>query len=261
MTRIIVPAAALAVLAGTALPAAAHPKMEMKAFSAATSATVSAPAEREEIPQPITGKVVQVLEAGGYTYLLIDVKGVNRWAAIAAAPVKVGETVTVRKGTVMNSFPSKTLNRTFDRIVFSSGLENQTGGTPQKSSAGSAGAAMPFSRISVEKAPGPNSYRIAELYASPKLGGKKVVVRGKVVKVSGNIMERNWIHLQDGSGSLKKKNHNLVVTSKEMPVVGDLVTVTGTLVRNKDFGSGYKYDVMVEQGKFTREEPAAKPAP
>jgi len=105
----------------------------------------------------------------------------------------------------------------------------------------------------VEKAAGPNAYRIADLYANQKLNGKKITVRGKVVKVSSGIMDRNWIHLQDGSGSTQKKNHNLVVTSKDLPDVGDIVTVSGTLIRNKDFGSGYKYDVIVEKASITRE--------
>jgi hypothetical protein len=73
-------------------------------------------------------------------------------------------------------------------------------------------------------------------------------------------MDRNWIHLQDGTGSPEKKNHNLVVTSKDLPDVGDIVTVTGTLVRNKDFGSGYKYDVIVEKAKIVKDTAESKPA-
>jgi len=72
-------------------------------------------------------------------------------------------------------------------------------------------------------------------------------VRGKVAKVSAGIMGKNWIHLQDGSGNQKKGTHNLVVTSQDLPAVGDVVTMGGTFYKDKDFGSGYRYDVIVEE--------------
>ena len=246
---------------------AAHPGFDISTFSASTSAkgTPALPADTkpEEPPGPLSGKVVQTMDSGGYTYLLIESRGERRWVAINAAPVKVGDQVTVKPGATMVNFTSKALNRTFDRIVFSDGIEEKTGGakpaTP-KITSGSAGAAVPFSKISVEKAAGPNAYRIATLYANQKLDGKKITVRGKVVKVSSGIMDRNWIHLQDGTGSPQKKNHNLVVTSKDLPDVGDIVTITGTLIRNKDFGSGYKYDVIVEKAKIVVDPVEPKPA-
>ena len=239
---------------------AAHPGFDSSTFNQATSATgaPAMPADKkpEEPPGPLSGKVVQTMDSGGYTYLLIESKGERRWAAVNSADVKVGQQVTLKPGSTMVNFTSKALNRTFDRIVFSEGIVEQKGGaksaTP-KITSGSAGAAVPFSKITVEKAAGPNAYRIADLYTNQKLNGKKITVRGKVVKVSSGIMDRNWIHLQDGTGSPQKKNHNLVVTSKDLPDVGDIVTVSGTLIRNKDFGSGYKYDVIVEKASITRE--------
>ncbi len=244
-----------------------HAGFEKLTFTPATSAkggTVKPVAVKPEAPPgPITGKVLQSMDSGGYTYLLIDSKGDHRWAAITSTPVTVGELVTVKPGMLMLNFSSKGLNRTFERIVFSEGIETRKLGarpaTP-KTTAGSSGAAVPFNKISVEKAPGANSYRIATLFANPKLDGKKIVVRGKVVKVSTGIMDRNWIHLQDGSGTPQRKNHNLVVTSKELPDVGEIITITGTVIRNKDFGSGYKYDVLVEKGRIVRETTESKPA-
>ncbi len=107
--------------------------------------------------------------------------------------------------------------------------------------------AVPAEAVKVDKATGPGAYTVGEIYArSAALDKKKVTVRGKVVKVSPGIMDRNWIHLRDGSGDAARKTHNLVVTSKELPNVGDVVTVTGTLAKDKDFGSGYRYAVIVE---------------
>ena len=40
------------------------------------------------------------------------------WAAVLKAPVKKGDEVTVVNAAPMDGFESKTLKRTFDRIVF-----------------------------------------------------------------------------------------------------------------------------------------------
>jgi hypothetical protein len=91
---------------------------------------------------------------------------------------------------------------------------------------------------------------VADLFAQKDaLAGKKVVVRGKVVKVAAAIMDRDWIHVRDGSGEDGK--NDLTVTTKSQPraKVGDTVLVTGVLSTNKDIGMGYKYDVIIEDGE------------
>jgi hypothetical protein len=102
--------------------------------------------------------------------------------------------------------------------------------------------------IKVEKAKGADACTVSETYENAgKLDKKTVVVRGKVVKVSKGIMGKNWVHLQDGSGDGGKGTNNLVVTSQDVPVVGDVVTAKGTLYKDKDFGAGYLYKVIVEE--------------
>ena len=118
---------------------------------------------------------------------------------------------------------------------------------------GSEGGKPPASseKIAVEKAKGPNAYTVGDLFAKgAELDKKPVVVRGKVVKVSREIMGKNWVHLQDGSGDAGKGTNDLVVTSKDAPKVGDVVTASGTLYKDKDFGSGYRFQVIVEEGTF-----------
>jgi hypothetical protein len=117
-------------------------------------------------------------------------------------------------------------------------------------SGGSEGAKarVPSEPIKVEKAKGADAYTVSETYEKAgKLDKKTVVVRGKVVKVSKGIMGKNWVHLRDGSGDPGKGTNNLVVTTKDAPKVGDVVTAKGTLYKDKDFGSGYKYQVIVEE--------------
>lgn len=71
------------------------------------------------------------------------------------------------------------------------------------------------------------------------LAGQTISVKGKVVKVNNGIMGRNFVHVQDGTGDAK--NNDLTVTSKQTANVGDQVTITGVVVLNRDFGSGYAY--------------------
>jgi hypothetical protein len=184
-------------------------------------------------------------------------------------------------GMVMQNFESKTLNRTFPELVFSSGLVPEgsavpgtapagagaesfsqamkTEGGAQSPSAsemvtGSQKAIVPFAEIKVEKAPGDNSYTVAEIFdKATELDGKKVVVRGKVMKVSPKIMGRNWIHIQDGTGNPDTNTHDLVITTSEEPAADwDIITMEGVLAANKDFGSGYKYAVLIEDANLKK---------
>ena len=74
---------------------------------------------------------------------------------------------------------------------------------------------------------------------------------GTVVKVNNGIMGRNWLHLQDGSGTEAAKTHDITVTTEGEVKVGDVVTATGTLALDKDFGAGYVYDAIIEGATVT----------
>jgi hypothetical protein len=102
--------------------------------------------------------------------------------------------------------------------------------------------------IKVEKAKGADAYSVSETYEKAgQLDKKAVVVRGKVVKVSKGIMGKNWVHLQDGSGDPGQGTNDLVATTQDDPKIGSVVTAKGTLYKDKDFGAGYKYRVIVEK--------------
>jgi len=228
---------------------------------------------------PVTGKVLETMDAAGYTYLNVETDGGSKWVAVNQTPVKVGEEVTFMDGMVMQNFFSKTLDRTFPEIVFSSGLVGKDATPPpmgpqgsgadsfsqavssEGGSAAATGAAMmtgskkaivPFAEIKVEKAQGDNSYTVGEIFSkAAELNGKTVVVRGKVMKVSPRIMGRNWIHLQDGTGSPDNNTHDLVITTSQEPQADwDVITMEGILAANKDFGSGYTYAVIIEDANL-----------
>ena len=192
----------------------------------------------------LTGKVVETMDSGGYTYVQIENSGGKTWVAVPKTKIEKGQNISFTPGAEMKNFESKTLKRKFDSIIFSGGVKGQ-GGTEK--SPGSKGSAVTVAeKIKVDKATGPDAYTVAEIFKNSKqLQEKKVVVRGKVVKVSAGVMKKNWIHLQDGTGDAG--SNDLVVTSDDLPKVGDVVTASGTLYNDKDFGGGYKYKVIIEK--------------
>jgi len=238
----------------------------------------------------LQGTIAETMNSNGYTYVQLDTARGKIWVALPETQVKTGQTVTAAPGMTMHNFTSKTLNRTFDSIVFSPGLDKggPAAGQPasdakpgkegtgfdaalraegngtkpalqgaggdagaMEPSAGSAGAVVPSAEVNVNKATGPNSFSVGECFEQGKeLTGKTVRVRGKVMKISRMIMGKNWLHIQDGTGNPLKNQHDLVITTNEEPGEGAVVTIEGTLAAERDFGAGYKYEVIVEDAKI-----------
>lgn len=93
---------------------------------------------------------------------------------------------------------------------------------------------------------------VAEIYdEKANLSGKEIVIQGKVVKFSSGIMGKNWIHLKDGTDTEGVKD--LTITTNAKVQVGDTILARGIVVTNKDYGYGYKYDVIIEEAKITVE--------
>jgi hypothetical protein len=104
----------------------------------------------------------------------------------------------------------------------------------------------------VSKAEGAEARTVGEIFEKKdSLANKPVAVQGKVVKVSRGILGKNWLHLQDGTGSQAAGTNDLVVTTAALPEVGQVVTIKGNLSRNRDFGAGYRYGVIVEDAEVT----------
>jgi len=224
--------------------------------------------------QGTTGTVVETMNSSGYTYMLIDSGSEKTWVAIPETKIDQGTEITYSSGMVMKNFDSKTLGRTFETIIFSSGivgLKNAKvdGSAPDDSfstavkteqktasittpamevSGGSSGAIAPYQKISVAKSDAANGYSVEEIFSQAKeLNGQKIILKGIVTKVSANIMGRNWVHLQDGTGNPMKNTHDIVATSSEQPPINSEVTIEGILTAEKDFGAGYKYAAIIEE--------------
>jgi hypothetical protein len=194
--------------------------------------------------------VKEVLNANAYNYLLVTEGDKEFWIAVPKSDVKVGKTYTYEGGMEMKKFESKDLKRTFDSVFFVEGLTDpnppaatETAIDPKKLTSStqlSKGITLAKGGIS-----------IFDLFSTKdKLAGKTVILTGKVVKFMPEIMNKNWIHLQDGT-SLNGFN-DITITSLEKVKVDEIVTLKGKVVLNKDLGSGYKYDILIEDAVLVK---------
>lgn len=105
--------------------------------------------------------------------------------------------------------------------------------------------------------PVPGGITIANLYANrADYTGKKIKVKGQVVKIVRAVMDRNWIHIQDGTSD--SGNYDLTITSQAEVNKGDIVIFEGKIAIGKDFGAGYLYPVIMEEGVLLENLPAEK---
>ncbi len=212
------------------------------------------------------GTVVETMDASRYTYILLDDGKEKAWVAGPQVAVKVGDQVMVPKGAPMRNYHSTTLNRDFELVYFVPKIV--TVDTSDVSDAGDVSAKMDKSEYvpagmmsakatgekidfsDIKKAAGGQT--VVELYTEKdKLAGKEIKVRGKVVKFSPQIMGKNWIHIKDGTGA--EGTDDLTITTDKQVKLGDTILVSGVLVKDKDFGYGYKYNIIVEDASITVE--------
>lgn len=224
---------------------------EKATASPPTQATAPHAAEATPKPGQIHGKVIEVIEAAGYTYVQVDTGSDKLWAAGPSTAFKKGDMIAFDSGMPMENFHSKSLNRDFNLLYFVDAFITDSGAAAKPR------MPEPHSKLAdqtqsepvpdISKAKG--GQNIADIYAEKEtLANKPVKVRGKVVKFTASVLGKNWIHIKDSSTGA-----DLTVTTQDTAKKGDIVLVQGTLGLNKDFGYGYLYDVIVEDAKVTVE--------
>ena len=189
--------------------------------------------------------VKEVLNANAYTYLLATEGEKEYWIAIPKTDVKVGKTYTYEGGMEMKKFESKDLKRTFESVFFVEGLIDPDAPAVTETTTIDPKNTIPDTELSKGITLAKGAISLHDLFSGrDKLEGKTVILTGKVIKFMPDIMSKNWIHLQDGT-SFNGFN-DITITSLEKVKVDDIVSLKGTVVLNKDLGSGYKYDILIE---------------
>lgn len=208
-----------------------------------TSGT-SAPSSN--ISSEISHKVIveEVLQTSKYTYLFVKEGEQSQWIAISKAEISKGVEVVYTGGLKMKAFQSSELNRTFDELLLVSNIKlaNAQGSNLfEDLQKGKTDA--PKEKIQVID----GAVKLADLFSNPeKYKGKKIIVSGRCTKINFQIMGKNWIHLEDESGS----KSSLTITSQDALEVGRSGVFEGVIALNKDFGAGYKYDVILEEARL-----------
>jgi hypothetical protein len=202
---------------------------------------------------PVTAKVKAVEQVPNYTYLLVKGKGPAYWIAVNSTDIGVGESITYQGGMLMENFYSKELDRTFEKVIFLDGVQGESAsamggmqGAMGAMQGTTTGSDIKTDKLEISLEPAEGEISIAAIYKDPSsYEGKTIRVRGQVAKYNPEIMERNWVHLQDGTEFDGK--YDLTVTSLEPFEVGQVITVEGILALNRDFGYGYEYEILLEK--------------
>ena len=188
------------------------------------------------------GLVLETSSAGGYTYMQVEENGESYWIAGPSTNIPKGTKVQFSEQIWMDNFTSKALGKTFDRLLFVSSIQvANAANAANASNAAQPAAVLPASEL----------YTVEQVFAQKaELKGKVIAVKGKVAKVSTNIMHRTWVHIQDGTGG--EGTNNLVFRSeKGTAKVGATITAQGTVDTERDFGMGYYYPVLIEDSIFS----------
>lgn len=201
--------------------------------------------------------VQEVLQANRYVYLNVKEEGNGQfWIATRKQDAKKGEVYFYRRPLLKTNFESKEYNRVFDTIYLVSNLVAEDHSKHAGALNTQTSKVEPITPAKEDIETHTNkvvehkgTLKISELVKDPKkYEGHTIQLSGKCVKVNPNIMERNWLHIQDGS----KNDFDLVVTSNTFVPEGSDITIRGVVSLNRDFGAGYKYDLIVENGTLVQ---------
>lgn len=199
----------------------------------------------KDLPAGVRGiKVIEAIQTSNYTYIQAYENNETIWLAVNRMETKPGDLLYFKNSMEMKDFHSKELNRDFPSILFVQDITNHLV-TMEETGKKSTGKIQVQRFESIKVEPAKDGITIGELFNNKdKYEGKKVKIRGTIVKFNANIMKKNWLHLQDGTKG--DGSYDLTVTTSEIFSEGMIATFEGTVALNKDFGAGYAYDVLLE---------------
>ena len=223
--------------------------MKTVRFIVALLATISVAVPGLSAEEKINaGTVIFIKNVGNYSYIRLKEDGKKVWLAASPMEVSVGDNVEYTGGDVMKKFESKAMNKTFDEIRFVTRIRVVRNGLLPDNQAMASVAPVPkkgeIKKTGKEKT-------VEEIFSGrEQLKDRPVTLRGKAIKVSRNILKKNWITLSDGTGTAP--DDRIVAVTTDLVTPGDVATVTGTLKTNVNLGAGYKYKVLIDEAEFAK---------
>lgn len=201
--------------------------------------------------------VNEVLPATRYVYLKVKEGQGEFWIATGKMEIEKGGTYFYRGGLLKTDFESEEHDRVFERIYLVSNLVSKEDHTILAKTESDSNLVTEKGIAKKKDIPTHTKEEIqhkglvtiAELVKEPKrYEGHSVEINGTCIKVNPSILGRNWLHLQDGS----QDDYDLVVTSNTLVPEGSDITVRAVVALNKDFGAGYTYEIILENGTLVK---------
>ena len=188
-------------------------------------------------------KVKEILPASKYLYLFVQENLDEFWIAVRKQDIQIGETYFYNGGLLKTNFKSNEHNKVFDKIYLVTNLVKSNHGDHVNEKKMDLKDTKTVKNTKTQEVKG--SIKISELVNNQKkYEGKIVQISGQCSKTNPNIMGRNWIHIKDGS----MDNYDLVITSNTFVKEGTFVTIKAKVTLDKDFGAGYSYKLILEDG-------------
>lgn len=167
--------------------------------------------------------VKEVLQDGKYSFVRVSGDEVDRWLITASVEVVEGDHINYKEGLVKRGYKSTSLDRVFEEVTLVSSF------SVAQTNAGANHGVLTTSEF---------------LSQASELEGQIVRVKGVVAKVNANIMNRHWVHLSESLNGTT----DVVVTTQTILPVGHEVVYEGEVVLDKDFGAGYVFKILIENG-------------
>lgn len=199
------------------------------------------------------GEVLELQNSGIYVYVKVKKQNEEIWAAIPKTDIKVGDKITLKESTWMKNFKSKTLGKTFDKVLFAEidgqkkaihgvdkihGIHGQVSKKPNPK----------FDDITISKEKAIKTDIASIQKDTKKFKNKNVTVQGEVVQVSNKVMGNTWIKIQNNDNAIIFRSTN----EDEKVKKGDKIKVTGTINTDVDYGYGFKYKVIGVNAKVEK---------
>jgi hypothetical protein len=193
-------------------------------------------------------EALEILQAERYTYMKVKENSETFWIAAGKFDPKIGNKYFYKGGLMKTNFESQEHKRVFDKIYLVSSIIDATSHSIDNLE-DELPTSVPVSDFKQSKKV-TGALKLSDLFNNKeKYSNKSILVSGKCVKANYEIMNFNWYHIQDGT----KKDGKLcdfTITSKENIPLGAEIAFFGKITLNKDYGSGYSYDIIMEDGKM-----------
>ncbi len=201
----------------------------------------------EELPNNNihTVEVVEVLKTSKYSYLRVrEGEEEPYWIASMKSDFQEGQKLIYEGGLLKTNFKSTEYDRVFDKLYLVSKIRLLDGKeVPLTKTKDEAPQTVGTHFNKPDQA---DIVDLAEVVNNPeKYKGQKIKVYGEVVKVNSNIMDRNWLHIKDGTAD----EFDFVLTSQSAVPVGHSMIFEGTISLSRDFGAGYVYELIMENAQ------------